>query len=77
MTFTEVISQPPYPGAKPKEVAEIFVDRFVYWETVWVQNRWKDASPIFRFTAVETAKKSDLRHARALAGRSRKRPHAA
>ena len=52
---------PPYlrrrPGAKPEEVAEIFVDRFVYWETVWVQNRRKDAWPIFRFIAVEAAKK--------------------
>jgi hypothetical protein len=41
-----------------RQVAEIFVDRFVYsdWETIWVQNRCKDAWPIFRFTAVEAAK---------------------
>jgi prophage tail gpP-like protein len=55
MTFTEVISQPPYPGADPKEVAEIFVDKFVFsdWESVWVQHRWKDVYPIFRFVSAE------------------------
>ena len=42
MTFTDVLSQPAYPGAKPEEVAEVFIDKFVYsdWETVWVQHRW-------------------------------------
>jgi hypothetical protein len=37
-----------YPGANPEEIAEIFIDQFVCsdWETVCVQNRWKDAWPI-------------------------------
>src|SRR5262245_43600834 len=55
MVFTDVISRPPYPGAKKEEVAEIHVAGRVFsdWETVWVQNRWMDAWPIFRFTAAE------------------------
>ena len=55
MTFTDVLSQPAYPGAKPEEVAEVFIDKFVYsdWETVWVQHRWHDAWPIFRITTAE------------------------
>ena len=55
MTFSDVISQPPYPGANPEEIAEIFVDRFVFsdWESVWVQHRWLDAWPVFRFVTAE------------------------
>jgi prophage tail gpP-like protein len=55
MTFTDVISQPAYPGAKPEEIAEVFIDRFVYsdWESVWVQHRWMDAWPVFRLTTAE------------------------
>jgi len=55
MAFTDVLSQPPYPGAKPEEVAEIHIVGRVFsdWETVWVQHRWMDAWPIFRFTAAE------------------------
>lgn len=69
MTFQDVISQPPYPGAKPEEIAEIFVignedeDKtrgtgggrgvFSDWETVWVQTRWREGEPAFRFTATE------------------------
>ena len=58
MTFTDVLSQPAYPGAKPEEVAEVFIDKFVYsdWETVWVQHRWHDAWPIFRITTAEVDK---------------------
>jgi prophage tail gpP-like protein len=37
------------------EVATIVVNerRFDDWETVWVQHRWAEAYPLFRFTAVE------------------------
>src|SRR3954462_14622476 len=40
---------------KPQEVATIVVGgrRFDDWETVYVQHRWADGWPIFRFTAVE------------------------
>jgi prophage tail gpP-like protein len=55
MTFTSVISQRPYPGVNPEEVAEIMVEGYSYsdWETVWVQHRWKEAWPQFRFTTAE------------------------
>jgi len=55
MTFTDVISQSPYPGAKKEEIAELFVGDLIYsdWETIFVQHRWLDAYPIFRFTAAE------------------------
>lgn len=68
MTFQDVISQPPYPGAKPEEVAEIYVlgatgtaetgtgggsGVFSDWESVWVQHRWKQGEPTFRFVASE------------------------
>lgn len=33
---------------------------FSDWETVWVQHRWRDAWPIFRFTAVEREPYADL-----------------
>jgi len=50
VAFTDVISQPPYPGAKPEEVAEIIINRtmvgggatggvFSDWESVFVQHR--------------------------------------
>jgi prophage tail gpP-like protein len=61
--MTDVISQPPEPGTNPDEIAEIIVaggakkgagtGSFSDWETVWVQHRWMDAWPIFRFTAAE------------------------
>jgi prophage tail gpP-like protein len=55
MAFTDVISQPPYPGAKKEEIAELFVGDLSYsdWQTIFVQHRWMDAWPIFRFTAAE------------------------
>jgi prophage tail gpP-like protein len=56
MTFTsDVLSQPAYPGANPEEVAEIYVSGFVYsdWQSVWVQHRWKEGEPTFRFTTAE------------------------
>lgn len=41
--------------ANPKEVATILVDgqQFSDWESVWVQVRWNESHPLFRFTAVE------------------------
>jgi hypothetical protein len=61
MVFTDVISQPAYPGANPKTIAEILVLPSKYtssaggvfsgWETVWIQHRWKEGEPKFRFTA--------------------------
>jgi prophage tail gpP-like protein len=64
MTFTDVvISQPSEPGTNPDEIAEIVVlgggrggpgaGVFSDWETVWLQVRWMDAWPVFRFTAAE------------------------
>jgi prophage tail gpP-like protein len=39
----------------PDEVATLIVagHRFDDWETVWVQHRWADAFPLFRFTCAE------------------------
>src|SRR5262245_59486821 len=39
----------------PDEVATIIVNgaRFDDWESVWVQHRWAEAYPLFRFTAAE------------------------
>jgi prophage tail gpP-like protein len=51
--------QPSYPGADPTEVAEIYVigaavtGVYSDWESVWVQQRWKEAYPTFRFVATE------------------------
>jgi prophage tail gpP-like protein len=47
--------QPPDVGAKPEEVAEVFVNGQVFtdWESVWVQHRWKEDQPRFRFTCAE------------------------
>jgi prophage tail gpP-like protein len=61
MAFTDVISQPPYPGVNPREVAEIRTIRagtggqgiFSDWETVWVRVRLREVPSIFRFTAAE------------------------
>ena len=41
----------------PAEVAELTVNDTVFqdWETVWVQHRWADGWPLFRFTAAENA----------------------
>lgn len=48
-------SQPNYPGANPEEIATLIVGgyRFTDWETVWVQHRWNDNTPLFRLTAAE------------------------
>src|SRR5260370_19683702 len=54
MVFTDVISRlPPYPN--PDEVATIVAagHRFEDWESVFVQHRWADAFPWFRFTSAE------------------------
>ena len=47
--------QPPYPGAKPEEVATLVVNgqEFSDWETVWIQDKWEDTFPEFRFTCAE------------------------
>jgi prophage tail gpP-like protein len=51
--------QPNYPGADPTEVAEIYVlgaavsGVYSDWESVWVQQRWKEGEPAFRFVATE------------------------
>jgi len=41
----------------PAEVAQLAVNSvsFQDWETVWVQHRWSDGWPLFRFTAAENA----------------------
>ena len=41
----------------PAEVAALTVNdqTFFDWETVWVQHRWSDGWPLFRFTAAEEA----------------------
>jgi prophage tail gpP-like protein len=41
----------------PAEVASLTVEgvSFQDWETVWVQHRWADGWPLFRFTAAEEA----------------------
>jgi prophage tail gpP-like protein len=41
----------------PAEVAQLAVAgiKFEDWETVWVQHRWQDGWPLFRFTAAENA----------------------
>ena len=41
----------------PAEVASLAVDGVVFedWESVWVQHRWSDGWPLFRFTAAEEA----------------------
>lgn len=46
----------------PREVATIIVNgrRFEDWETVWVQHRWTEAYPIFRFTCAEREPVPDL-----------------
>jgi prophage tail gpP-like protein len=42
---------------KPSEVATLIVqgNKFEDWETVWVQHRWSEGWPLFRFTAAERA----------------------
>ena len=42
----------------PQEVAQLIVNdqKFEDWETVWVQHRWHDGWPLFRFTAAENSK---------------------
>jgi prophage tail gpP-like protein len=39
----------------PQEVAQLIVNDSIFedWETVWVQTRWSDGWPLFRFTAAE------------------------
>lgn len=41
----------------PAEVAQLVVNgvKFEDWESVWVQHRWADGWPLFRFTASERA----------------------
>jgi prophage tail gpP-like protein len=41
----------------PAEVAQLVVAgvKFEDWETVWVQHRWAEGWPLFRFTAAENA----------------------
>ena len=41
----------------PAEIAQLGVanTKFEDWETVWVQHRWSDGWPLFRFTAAENA----------------------
>src|SRR5882672_10164857 len=41
----------------PQEVAQLIVEGTVFedWESVWVQHRWSDGWPLFRFTASERA----------------------
>jgi prophage tail gpP-like protein len=41
----------------PQEVAQLVVNGAVFedWETVWVQHRWADGWPLFRFAASERA----------------------
>ena len=40
---------------KPEEIAKLHVggSSFQDWETVWVQHRWSEGWPSFRFTAAE------------------------
>jgi prophage tail gpP-like protein len=47
--------QPDSPYADPKEIATLIVNgmRFSDWETVWVQHRFGDGHPTFRFTCAE------------------------
>ena len=49
------VTQEPYAGANPKEIAKLVVGGMYYsdWETVWVQHRWHDPYNYFRFTAAE------------------------
>ena len=53
--MTDIYSQPPDEGMKSEEVAEVHVRGRVFtdWETVWVQHRWKEDQPTFRFTCAE------------------------
>src|ERR1700752_954489 len=50
-------------GPNPLEVARIdTTEGFSYtdWESVWVQHRWADSSPLFRFTCAERVPIPDL-----------------
>ena len=55
MALLDIASQPEYPGAKPEEIATLYVAGRYYsdWETVWVQNRWHDPFNYFRFASAE------------------------